>query len=64
MKELRLAGISDMSAKGQRRIEVLTEVLVDRQTAGSATTVLAVSERQVNRLVVSIRPPLLIATLG
>ena len=39
-----------MSVKDLQRIEVLTEVLAGRRTVGSAATVLAISERQVNRL--------------
>ena len=44
-----------MSAKDLQRIEVLTEVLAGRRTVASAATVLAVSERQVNRLMVRYR---------
>ena len=43
-------GLVMVSAKDLQRIEVLTEVLAGRRTVESATTVLAISERQVNRL--------------
>ena len=45
-------GLVAMSVKDLHRIEVLTEVLAGRRAVGSAATVLAVSERQVNRLMV------------
>ena len=48
-------GLLAMSAKDLQRIEVLTEVLAGRRTVASAATVLAVSERQVNRLMVQYR---------
>ena len=44
-----------MSAKDLQRIEVLTEVLAGRRTVSSAATVLAISDRQVNRLMVRYR---------
>ena len=44
-----------MSAKDLQRIEVLTEVLAGRRSVASAATVLAVSDRQVNRLLVRYR---------
>src|SRR5579875_1838462 len=48
-------GLVTMSAKDLQRIEVLTEVLAGRRTVGSAATVLGISERQVNRLMVRYR---------
>ena len=48
-------GLVAMSTKDLQRIEVLTEVLAGRRTVGSAATVLAISERQVNRLMVRYR---------
>ncbi len=48
-------GLISMSVKDLQRIEVLTEVLAGRRTVGSAATVLAISERQVNRLMVRYR---------
>ena len=44
-----------MSTKDLQRTEVLTEVLAGRRSVGSAATVLAISERQVNRLMVRYR---------
>ncbi len=44
-----------MSAKDLQRIEVLTEVLAGRRSVASAATVLAISDRQVNRLLVRYR---------
>ncbi len=44
-----------MSKQDLQRIEVLTEVLAARRTVGSAAAVLAISERQMNRLVVRYR---------
>lgn len=44
-----------MSAKNLQRIEVLTEVLAGRRSVNSAATVLAISDRQVNRLLVRYR---------
>ena len=48
-------GLVTMSAKDLQRIEVLTEVLAGRRTVSSAAAVLAVSDRQVNRLMVRYR---------
>ena len=39
-----------MSERDLKRIEVLTEVLAGRRTVAAAATVLAVSERQMYRL--------------
>ncbi len=44
-----------MSTKDLQRIEVLTEVLAGRRTVASAAAVLAISGRQVNRLLVRYR---------
>ncbi|MGI4830035.1 MAG: helix-turn-helix domain-containing protein [Janthinobacterium lividum] len=44
-----------MSAKELQRIEVLTEVLAGRRSVASAGTVLSISDRQVNRLLVRYR---------
>ena len=41
-----------MSERDVRRIEVLTEVLSGRRTVASAAVVLAISARQVNRLLI------------
>ena len=48
-------GLVSMSAKDLQRIEVLTEVLAGRRSVTSAATVLAISDRQVNRLLVRYR---------
>ena len=48
-------GLVTMSAKDLQRIEVLTEVLAGRRSVSSAATVLAISDRQVNRLLVRYR---------
>src|SRR5262245_32666824 len=44
-----------MSERDVRRIEVLTEVLSGRRTVASAATVLAITVRQVNRLLIRLR---------
>ncbi len=44
-----------MSERDVRRIEVLTEVLSGRQTIASAAVVLAITARQVNRLLIRFR---------
>jgi hypothetical protein len=44
-----------MSERDVRRIEVLTEVLSGRRTVASAAVVLAISARQVNRLLIRLR---------
>jgi hypothetical protein len=41
-----------MSERDVRRIEVLTEVLSGRRTIASAAVVLAITARQVNRLLI------------
>ena len=41
-----------MSERDVRRIEVLTEVLSGRRTVASAAVVLAITVRQVNRLLI------------
>lgn len=48
-------GLVAMSVKDLQRIEVLTEVLAGRRSVASAATVLAISDRQVNRLLVRYR---------
>ena len=48
-------GLVTMSAKDLQRIEVLTEVLAGRRSVASAATVLAISDRHVNRLLVRYR---------
>ena len=48
-------GLVAMSAKDLQRIEVLTEVLAGRRSVASAAVVLAISDRQVNRLLVRYR---------
>ena len=48
-------GLVAMSLKDLQRIEVLTEVLAGRRTVSSAAAVLAISDRQVNRLIVRYR---------
>ena len=45
-------GLVAISLKSFQRIEVLTKVLTGRRTVRSAATLLALSERQVNRLMV------------
>ncbi|RZU35587.1 winged helix-turn helix protein [Edaphobacter modestus] len=44
-----------MSERDVRRIEVLTEVLSGRRTVASAAVVLAITVRQVNRLLIRFR---------
>jgi hypothetical protein len=44
-----------MSERDVRRIEVLTEVLSGRRTVASAAVVLAITARQVNRLLIRFR---------
>ena len=44
-----------MSERDVRRIEVLTEVLSGRRTIASAAVVLAITARQVNRLLIRFR---------
>ena len=48
-------GLVTMSAKDLQRIEVLTEVLAGRRNVASAASVLDISDRQVNRLMVRYR---------
>jgi hypothetical protein len=44
-----------MSERDVRRIEVLTEVLSGQRTVASAAVVLAITARQVNRLLIRLR---------
>jgi hypothetical protein len=44
-----------MSERDVRRIEILTEVLAGRRTVASAAVVLAITARQVNRLLIRFR---------
>ena len=44
-----------MSERDVRRIEVLTEVFSGRRTVASAAVVLAITVRQVNRLLIRLR---------
>jgi hypothetical protein len=48
-------GLVLMSERDIRRIEVLTEVISGRRTVASAAVVLAISARQVNRLLIRLR---------
>lgn len=48
-------GLVTMSERDLRRIEVLTEVLAGRRTVSSTATVLSISDRQLNRLIVRYR---------
>jgi hypothetical protein len=42
--------LGDLSERDLQRIEVLTNVLAGRRTVAAAATVLAISERQMSRL--------------
>ena len=53
-----------MSERDVRRIEVLTEVLSGRWTVASAAVVLAITARQVNRLLIRFREACAMAFAG
>ena len=48
-------GWVQMSRQDLQRVEVLTEVLAGRRTVASAAVVLAITVRQVNRLLIRLR---------